>query len=56
MSDSPAPDPVAADLGEIRKRKPPPILCAHADQDGAGAHWLAPGEKCPLAERGDSDA
>jgi hypothetical protein len=24
-------------------------LCAHADQDGAGAHWLAPGERCPLA-------
>jgi len=22
------------------------VLCAHADQDGRGAHWLAPGEKC----------
>jgi hypothetical protein len=22
------------------------ILCAHADDDGQGAHWLAPGEKC----------
>ena len=25
------------------------ILCAHADQDGKGAHWLEPGEKCPDA-------
>lgn len=22
------------------------ILCAHAEQGGDGAHWLAPGEKC----------
>jgi hypothetical protein len=22
------------------------VLCAHADDDGQGAHWLAPGEKC----------
>lgn len=27
-----------------------PVLCAHADQDGRGAHWLAPGEKCDHAE------
>ncbi len=26
-----------------------PIVCAHAGQDGQGAHILAPGEKC---ERG----
>ena len=25
------------------------ILCAHADDDGQGAHWLAPGEKCTRA-------
>jgi hypothetical protein len=24
------------------------VLCAHADDDGRGAHWLAPGEKCTL--------
>ncbi len=23
-----------------------PVLCAHADQDGAGAHLLEPGERC----------
>jgi hypothetical protein len=23
-----------------------PVLCAHADQDGAGSHWLKPGETC----------
>jgi hypothetical protein len=23
-----------------------PVLCAHADQGGAGSHWLEPGEKC----------
>lgn len=23
-------------------------LCAHADEDGRDAHWLAPGEKCDL--------
>jgi hypothetical protein len=22
------------------------VLCAHADQDGAGSHWLEPGERC----------
>lgn len=22
-------------------------LCAHADRDGEGMHWLAPGERCP---------
>ena len=26
------------------------VLCAHADQDGRGAHWLQPGEKCAAAE------
>jgi hypothetical protein len=26
------------------------ILCAHADDDGQGAHWLAPGEKCARGE------
>jgi len=26
------------------------VLCAHADQDGQGAHWLQPGEKCAAAE------
>jgi hypothetical protein len=23
-----------------------PVLCAHADDDGSGTHWLRPGEKC----------
>ena len=23
-----------------------PVLCPHADQDGAGSHWLEPGERC----------
>jgi hypothetical protein len=26
------------------------ILCAHADQNGEGAHWLAPGEVCADVE------
>jgi hypothetical protein len=26
------------------------VLCAHADQDGRGAHWLEPGEKCLASE------
>lgn len=25
-------------------------LCAHADLDGAGMHWLEPGQNCPMAE------
>jgi hypothetical protein len=34
-----------------------PVLCAHADQDGKGAHWLAPGEKCSAEqERGPSES
>lgn len=32
------------------------ILCAHADRDGEGAHWLRAGETCPLAEPRGSDA
>jgi hypothetical protein len=27
-----------------------PVLCAHAGDDGRGAHWLRPGEKCAGAE------
>jgi hypothetical protein len=26
------------------------VLCAHADRDGQGAHWLEPGEKCLAAD------
>ena len=26
------------------------VLCAHADQDGQGAHWLEPDEKCTASE------
>lgn len=22
------------------------VLCAHADEDGRGMHWLRPGERC----------
>ena len=40
---------------ELLGKEPRPILCAHADQDGAGAHMLAPGETCPLAEPRGSD-
>lgn len=34
-----------------------PVLCAHADDGGRGAHWLTPGKKCAaeLASR-DVDA
>lgn len=24
------------------------IFCAHADHDGAGAHWMREGDACPL--------
>jgi hypothetical protein len=27
-----------------------PLLCAHADQDGRGAHWLLPGEECEAGQ------
>ena len=26
------------------------VLCAHADEDGQGAHWLETGEKCSASE------
>lgn len=29
-------------------------LCAHADLDGAGMHWLEPGDTCPRAGVSDS--
>jgi hypothetical protein len=32
------------------------VLCAHADEDGRGAHWLEPGEKCPDATLARPDA
>jgi hypothetical protein len=28
---------------------PGAILCAHADRNGAGSHWLEPGERCAAA-------
>jgi hypothetical protein len=31
-------------------------LCAHAYLDGEGAHWLEPGEVCPLLNDGSGDA
>ncbi len=42
------PDPRAAKAYAATHR----VLCAHADQDGAGAHWLAPGETCAGTEAG----
>lgn len=36
------PDPGAAKAYAATHR----VLCAHADQDGQGMHWLQPGEKC----------
>lgn len=24
------------------------VFCAHADQNGEGAHWMDAGERCPL--------
>ena len=32
------------------------VLCAHADDDGRGAHWLAPGEKCTLSAERETEA
>jgi len=29
------------------------MLCAHADEDGQGAHWLAPGETCDRPRAAD---
>lgn len=31
-------------------------LCAHADQNGEGAHWLEPGERCPLGTSSSPDS
>jgi hypothetical protein len=42
-----APEPGAARAYADTHR----VLCAHAD-DGQGAHWLAPGEKCTRGEAG----
>lgn len=36
------PDPGAAKAYAATHR----VLCAHADDEGRGAHWLEPGEKC----------
>ena len=32
------------------------VLCAHADQDDRGAHWLEPGEKCSASEAPEAEA
>ncbi len=29
------------------------MLCAHADQNGEGMHWLQPGERCRHVEPDD---
>jgi hypothetical protein len=42
------PDPGAAKAYAAMHR----VLCAHADDDGRGAHWLAPGETCASTEAG----
>jgi hypothetical protein len=38
------PDPGAAKAYAATHR----VLCAHTDDDGRGAHWIASGEKCAL--------
>jgi hypothetical protein len=30
-------------------------LCAHADRDGAGMHWLQPGQTCRSGGDDDND-
>jgi hypothetical protein len=35
-------DPAAAKAYAATHR----VLCAHADDHGQGAHWLAPGQQC----------
>ncbi len=42
------PDPGAANAYAATHR----WLCAHADQDGQGTHWLRPGEKCAAPSSG----
>jgi hypothetical protein len=32
-----------------------PVLCAHADQDGAGSDWLEPGELCAGLGRAEAE-
>lgn len=34
----------------VRTRENGTILCAHADLDGQGGHWLKPGEKCVVSD------
>jgi hypothetical protein len=46
-------DAAMARSGELLARPGKRRLCAHADLDGAGMHWLEPGETCPrLAQCG----
>lgn len=41
-------EPWMADLADaIENRADAPILCAHADRNGEGAHWKRQGEPCP---------
>jgi hypothetical protein len=41
------PEPAAAKAYAATHR----VLCAHAGDDGAGMHWLEPGETCSAARR-----
>lgn len=50
-----ASEPPVADTRTRRQRAPAESfggsrLCAHADRDGKGAHWLPPGQVCQEAE------
>jgi hypothetical protein len=44
-----ADDAAMARSGELLARGGNRRRCAHADLDGAGMHWLEPGETCPRA-------
>jgi hypothetical protein len=45
QTDKAQPEPGAAKAYTATHR----VLCAHADQDDKGMHWLQAGEKCPDA-------
>jgi hypothetical protein len=46
VSEPPGPGEPANRAGHITEPFGGARLCAHADRDGEGAHWLRPGETC----------
>jgi hypothetical protein len=55
-SEPPVPDNQAATATATAEPPVGPLLCAHADRDGTGAHWLRQGTSCQTEPSNEPEA